>query len=85
MGGKTLLLAGELILHPAFEYYNKIIVDADEEYAANSLFINGKVITPKGFPNTLKKLKNAGYEILQVDVSEFQKVDGGLSCLSVRY
>jgi dimethylargininase len=68
-----------------FAEYNRIVIDEDECYASNSLWINGKVLVPKGFPKTRKKIENAGYETIIIDVSEFRKVDGGLSCLSLRF
>ncbi len=81
----VLLVGGEFIEHPEFESFQKIIIDEDEAYAANSLWVNGKVLVPKGFPKTLQKIEAVGYETIEVDVSEFQKVDGGLSCLSLRF
>jgi len=56
-----------------------------ETYAANSVWINGRVLVPAGFPQTKKKLEAFGYEVIPVDVSEFRKLDGGLSCLSLRF
>jgi dimethylargininase len=56
-----------------------------EAYAANSLWVNGKVLVPMGFPETNKIIKDAVYKIIEIDVSEFQKLDGGLSCLSLRF
>lgn len=70
---------------PEFQKYNLILVDDDESYAANSLWLNDKVLVPKGFPKTKKKIEQAGYLTIEVDVSEFRKLDGGLSCLSLRY
>ena len=70
---------------PEFQKYNLILVDENESYAANSLWINNKVLVPKGFPKTKKKIEQAGYLTIEVDVSEFRKLDGGLSCLSLRY
>ncbi len=70
---------------PEFQKYNLILVDENESYAANSLWINDKVLVPKGFPKTKKKIEQAGYTTIEVDVSEFRKLDGGLSCLSLRY
>jgi dimethylargininase len=70
---------------PEFEEYKLILIDDDESYAANSLWINGNVLVPKGFPKTKEKIAQAGYETIEVDVSEFQKLDGGLSCLSLRW
>ena len=81
----TMLVCGEFTDNEAFNKYNKIIVDSDESYAANSLWINGKVIVPQFYPKTREKIEIAGYETIILDVSEFQKVDGGLSCLSLRF
>jgi dimethylargininase len=81
----NLLVCGELVNNKVFEEFNQIIVDEDESYAANSLWINGKVFVPAGFPKTQKKIEKAGYETIVLDVSEFRKVDGGLSCLSLRF
>jgi dimethylargininase len=81
----NMLVSGEFITTREFERYNRIIVDDDESYAANSLWINGKVLVPEGFPKTREKIELAGYETIALDVSEFRKVDGGLSCLSLRF
>jgi len=80
-----LMACGEFLQEPEFQKCQIIEVDSDEAYAANSVWINDKVLTPKGFPNTLGKIKAAGFETIEVDVSEFQKIDGGLSCLSLRF
>jgi len=80
-----LLTGGDMHKHPAFSRFKKIQVEEPEEYAANSLWINGTVLVPKGFPVTRKKIDQAGYPTLVVDVSEFRKLDGGLSCLSLRF
>jgi dimethylargininase len=81
----TLLMSGEFMQNTEFEKYSKIIVDEKELYAANSLWINGTVLVPKGFDKTKNKIEQAGYKTIEVDVSEFQKLDGGLSCLSLRF
>jgi len=80
-----LLISGEFINHPAFAEFQKIEVDTNESYAANSLWVNSTVLVPAGFPLTLEKIKQAGYHTLTLDVSEFRKLDGGLSCLSLRF
>jgi dimethylargininase len=81
----NMLVCGEFINNKAFEKYNRIKIDEDESYAANSLWINGKVLVPDGFPKTKNKIEKAGYETKVLDVSEFRKIDGGLSCLSLRF
>lgn len=70
---------------PEFQKYKLIPVDDDESYAANSLWINDKVLVPKGFPKIKKKIEELGYVAIEIDVTEFRKLDGGLSCLSLRF
>lgn len=80
-----LLACGEFLSKPEFQQYHILEVPAEEAYAANSVWINGTVLTPKGFPKTLALIQALGYKTREVDVSEFQKIDGGLSCLSLRF
>jgi dimethylargininase len=82
---KNLLICGEFVTKSEFKLFNQIQVDADEAYAVNSVWINDTVITPKGFPKTKAKIEELGYKVREIDVSEFQKLDGGLSCLSLRF
>ena len=81
----NLLVAGEFVDHPAFESFQRIVVPDHEAYAANSVWINEKVLVPSGFPETRDKIAALGYGIIELDVSEFRKLDGGLSCLSLRF
>lgn len=80
-----ILLTEDYTASTALNHFDKIITDSSEAYAANSLWVNEKVLVPAGFPSTRKKIEKAGYETLEVDVSEFRKLDGGLSCLSLRF
>lgn len=81
----NMLVTGGFINKEEFQKYNLILVDPSESYAANSLWINDKVLIPKGFPKTRLKIEQAGYNTIEVEVSEFRKLDGGLSCLSLRF
>jgi dimethylargininase len=81
----NLLASGEFLSKQEFQKFKLISVDDDESYAANSVWINDNVLVPKGFPKTKRKVEEAGYNTIAVDVSEFQKMDGGLSCLSLRF
>jgi len=81
----TLLIAGEFMGHPDFRDFNAIPVPAHEAYAANSVWINGTVLCPQGYPETRDNIAASGYDIIELDVSEFRKLDGGLSCLSLRF
>jgi dimethylargininase len=81
----NLLVYGEIKNREEFAGLNKIEIDEDECYAANSVWINGKVLVPAGFPKSRMKIESAGYTTIETDMSEFRKVDGGLSCLSLRF
>ena len=81
----NLIVCGEFINDSRFDQYNSIEIPESESYAANCIWVNEFVIIPLGYPITKEKIRNAGYTVLETDVSEFQKLDGGLSCLSLRY
>jgi dimethylargininase len=84
LADRRLLLTGEFVDREVFEGFQRIVVSSSEAYAANSLFLNGCVLMPAGFPETHARIDALGYPVLSVDVSEFRKLDGGLSCLSLR-
>lgn len=69
----------------AFKDFNRIVIDPDELYAINSMYINGTVLVPEGYPKTLQIIKDLGYPTILVDTSEFRKIDGSLTCLSLRF
>ncbi|MDI1351859.1 MAG: arginine deiminase family protein, partial [bacterium] len=79
------LVCGELINHPAFSQFKQIIIDPYESYAANCIMVNGRVIMPQGYPKTKLAIENLGFPLIELDMSEFRKIDGGLSCLSLRF
>ena len=81
----TLLATGEFINHPAFSHFHIIPVPEGETAAANCIAGNGYVIMPAGFPATRDKLKAFATNIVEVNISEFAKIDGGLTCLSLRF
>jgi dimethylargininase len=81
----NLLAYGEFLTKPEFQQFNILEIDASESYAANCIWVNGTVLVPKGYPKAQKIIADAGYSIIEVDVSEFRKLDGGLSCLSLRF
>ena len=81
----SLLVAGEFVEKDVFKDFNKIVISEDELYSANCIWVNDKVLVPAGYPKTEEAVRNLGYEIIPVDTSEFCKIDGGLSCLSLRF
>lgn len=70
---------------PEFADFQKVVVDDDEAYGANCVWVNDTVLIPEGCPNLRLAISVLGYDTLTLDMSEFQKMDGGLSCLSLRF
>ncbi|MCH2183729.1 MAG: arginine deiminase family protein [Mariniblastus sp.] len=81
----NLLVTGELVEHPLCADFHAMVVPEEEAYAANSLFVNGTVLVPTGHPQTSSMIAQRGYPVRELEMSEFQKLDGGLSCLSLRF
>jgi dimethylargininase len=81
----NLLVAGEFVEHEEFKKFKRIIIAESEGYAANCIWVNDAVLVPMGYPRTKEAISKAGYKVMEVDVSEFRKLDGGLSCLSLRF
>ena len=81
----NMLVSGEFIDKPDFAKYNKVVVPEDEAYGANCIWVSGTVIVAEGYPTVLKAVQDLGYKTLVVDTSEYRKIDGGLSCLSLRF
>lgn len=82
--GEHLVLAEALADHPAFAGYPRLVAPPAETYAANCVRVNDAVLVAAGFPATAARIAGAGYRVVALEVSEFQKMDGGLSCLSLR-
>ena len=81
----NMLVSGEFVEKPDFAEYNRYIIPEEEAYAANCIWVNDTVIVPEGYPAVLEAVKSMGYKTLTVDTSEYRKLDGGLSCLSLRF
>ena len=85
LSGRRLAIIESLRKMREFSGYDLIRLDSAEEYAANCLSVNGKILMASGFPTTRRKLEPLGDPIISLDMTEFQKMDGGLSCLSLRF
>jgi dimethylargininase len=81
----TILATPRLAACGCFVGYRVILTAEGEEAAANSVRINGVVLAPTGFPRTAETLARAGYDVCEIPNSEAAKLDGGMSCLSLRF
>ncbi|MFW9831024.1 MAG: arginine deiminase family protein, partial [Candidatus Thorarchaeota archaeon] len=63
--------------------FEVLVIPDDEAYAANTLTVNDTVLIAKGHPKTQAMIKKAGFDTVVLDMSEFEKCDGALTCLSL--
>ena len=85
VGKNTLLVTSDFAEHAELRGYDKIVLEKAETYAANTLLVNEHLLTPAGFPVTRQKLEILGFKIIELETSEVQKMDGGLTCMSIRF
>jgi dimethylargininase len=85
LGNSTLIVTKNFANKAGLKRYDKIVVDKTEAYAANTLRVNDRLLAPQGFPKTKQKLQSLGLDIIELDMSEVRKMDGGLTCWSIRF
>jgi len=79
---RTMIIAPDLVSPELFPGFRFITISREEAYAADTLYLGeGRVLVPSGFPKTMMKLREADYKPVEVEMSEFYKGDGGVTCL----
>jgi dimethylargininase len=84
-GKNHMVVIDSLASHPALARYDLVRTSPEEEYAANCVRVNDAVLMASGYPKLAARLRELGYSVIELDMSEYQKMDGGLSCLSLRF
>jgi dimethylargininase len=85
LGDRRLAITEALADREEFRGYDLVVVDRAEDYAANCVKVNDYVLVADGYPQFRSTLQGLGYQTISLEMSEFQKMDGGLSCLSLRF
>ena len=83
LGGNLLVIDPSSVETSALKNFEWIEVDERERYAANCLALGKFVLLPAGFPKVADKIRAHGFQIIELEMSEFEKADGGLTCLSL--
>ena len=84
LGPDEILSTKRLQASGCFDGYKVVNVADGEEAAANAIRVNDYVIMPAGFPQTKAVLEDHGYKVKVINNTECAKLDGGMSCLSLR-
>ena len=85
IGENTMVVMEEMAGRAEFRGYERVIVSKEESYAANCVRVNERVLVAEGYPGLQAELAARGFKPLVLGMSEFRKMDGGLSCLSLRF
>ena len=85
LDAETILSTQRLDASGCFTGYRVIHTAPGEEACANAIRFNDLVLMPAGFPRTRDALVKAGYAVQEIGNSECAKLDGGMSCLSLRF
>ena len=85
LGNDRIVLIDGFAQHTAFRNYEIVRVARGEGYAANLLSLNDHVVIAAGFPKFEAAVRALGYDVIALDMSEFRKMDGALTCLSLRF
>jgi len=81
----VILSTGRLAVSGCFAGYEVVTVPEGEEAAANLIRVNDRVLMAAGFAQTAAMLRGRGIAVAEVPNSECALIDGGMSCLSLRF
>lgn len=85
LDSESILATSRLSGAECFAPFRVLTVPSGEEAAANSIRINDKVLVPAGYPATAELISRAGYAVEVVRADQAALLDGGLSCMSLRF
>jgi len=85
LGDRKLLAVRALEPFAQSRGFDVVPVAEAEPSAANVLIHGKRAVVPAGYPETTARIERAGFQVQRISVSEFEKRDGGVTCLSVLY
>jgi len=85
LGRNMMIVTKSYADHPALKGFRMLVVPDEERYAANTLAIGDTVLMPSGRPRAQAMVREAGFDVVSLDVGEFEKCEGALTCLSLLF
>ena len=82
---ETVLATSRLSSAGCFDGYRVLLTAEGEEACANCVRFNDVVLFPAGFPQTAEMLRGEGYTLTELPNEQAALIDGGMSCLSLRF
>ncbi|TFG09269.1 amidinotransferase [Candidatus Thorarchaeota archaeon] len=85
LGNNTMVISEDYAQNPHFSDFSLVVVSRDESYATNTLTIGDTVLMPEGFVNTKSRITELGFDVIELELTEFEKCQGSLTCLSIMF
>ena len=85
LGRNTVITTEEYRNHPLLEGINLLIIPKEEYYSVNCLAVAGSVVMSDKFSYAQQLVREAGFEVITLDMSEFEKCQASLTCLSILF
>jgi dimethylargininase len=83
LGDRAVIVDRRFVEPTLFASYRVVDVAPDEPQGANVLDVGDALLVPASAPRTATALRKRRYTVQSVDISEFEKAEGGLTCLSL--
>ena len=83
LGEKAVIVNPDWVDPVAFQPLKVVHASPREASGADVVRIGGTVIAAASAPETVETIKRAGYQVKTLDVSEFEKAEAALTCLSI--
>lgn len=85
LGGRRLAVIAEWSGREEFRGWDLVVLAPEERYAANCIVVNDRILVAAKRPKFEAGLRALALDPLPLEMSEFERMDGGLSCLSLRF
>jgi dimethylargininase len=85
LGDGALLAVASLSDFGSARGFTVVPVASGEDLCANVLALGGDVVVPAGYPKTAAAIERSRRRVHPVPVGEFEKRDGGVTCLSILF
>ncbi len=85
LGRNIMITTKQYENHPLLQELELLIVPKEEYYSVNCLAIDDTVIMSNKFSNSQELVRNAGFGVISMEMSEFEKCQASLTCLSILF
>jgi dimethylargininase len=85
LGRDLMLVNSTWIDATVFQYFKLLEVPETEPWAANTIAVGDMVLVPSAFERTRALVEAHGFQVITTDISELQKAEGALTCMSLLF